>query len=72
MAIQVNDVGPLTRINPQRRTAFEVRIETGPAVLLQFAAPGQAALSRARLCERVGPVTNRRTTSCAVRLAESA
>lgn len=53
MTIQVNSVGPLTRLEPQRRTGFEVLIDCGAAVFLQFATPAQAALSRTLVCDRL-------------------
>lgn len=59
MTIQVKAVGPLTRLDPQRRTGFEVLMECGAAVLLQFATPAQAALSRTALCDNVGPAAGR-------------
>lgn len=59
MTIPVNSVGPLTDLQPQRRTGFEVLIERGVAVVLQFATPAQAAQSRTTLCDHVRPAASR-------------
>jgi len=55
MTIPVSSVGPLTSLEPQRRAGFEVLIDCGVAVLLQFATPAQAAQARTTLCDHVRP-----------------
>lgn len=58
MTTLVSAVGAPMLLEPQQRTGFEVLIDCGAAVMLQFATPAQAIVSWTCISDRMSPPYN--------------